>query len=355
MSRAGGLRVALIAPPWYEVPPRAYGGVELLCASLISGLQRRGNTVTLIGAGGDHTAAKMISTFRRPPGGLGTSATMIVESLHALRASAALREIDVDIVHDHTALAPIVMGSRDVPTVSTVHSHPAGRLAQLYSESELPVVAVSDEQRSQAVGLPWVATIHNAIDVDSYPFQAQKEGFALFLGRIHPDKGPHLAIEAARQAKMPLLLAGKCSEPLERRYFEETISPMLDDDIRYIGVADQRVKRDLLRRASVLLFPILWEEPFGLVMVEAMACGTPVVATRRGAVPEVLTDGVTGVIVDDPRDLAQAIEATSGIDPRKCRRDAEHRFDIPLLAARYEETYRHILRGDAPTASLPIE
>jgi glycosyltransferase involved in cell wall biosynthesis len=301
----------------------------------------------LVEAALDLTSATMLRTFQRPPGGVASPDAFTVEQVHALRANELLRGRELDIVHDHTAAAPLAARVRDVPTIVTAHSAVQGRLVQLYEAAGLPMVAVSADQRDRAPQLPWIATVHNAIEVDTYPFQAEKEGFALFLGRIHPDKGVHLAIEAAGASGIPLVLAGKCSETVEREYFDDVISPMLGTSASYVGVLDQERKRDLLRRASMLLFPIQWEEPFGLVMVEAMACGTPVVATRRGAVPEVVTDGVTGVIVDDPAELPDAMGAAREIDPHKCRDDAEQRFDVPLMVTRYEAAFLAVL-GDRP-------
>jgi glycosyltransferase involved in cell wall biosynthesis len=291
----------------------------------------------------------MMRTFERPPGGLGTPGAIVTESLHSLRAATALRDLDLDIVHDHTAMATLSALARDVPTVITVHTALDERLVQLYETARLPLVAISEQQRRHAPALPWVATVPNAIDVATYPFQEEKEEFAVFLGRMHPDKAPHLAIDAAKQVGLPLVMAGKCSEAIEREYFARTISPALGGGIEYAGVADAQTKRDLLRRAAMLLFPIQWEEPFGLVMLEAMACGTPVVAMRRGAVPEIVIDGVTGVLVDDAAELPSAMEAVRSLEPRKCRRDVEERFDVPLMAARYETVFRRVLGGASPT------
>ncbi|HEX2808830.1 MAG TPA: glycosyltransferase, partial [Kineosporiaceae bacterium] len=167
-----------------------------------------------------------------------------------------------------------------------------------------------------------------------------KEDMLLFLGRLHPDKGVHLAIDAARAARLPIVVAGKCSEPVERKYFRTHIEPRLGPDVTIFGSADAAAKRDLLARAAALVFPILWDEPFGMVMIEAMACGTPVVALRRGSVPEVVIDGVTGVICDRPEQLPDAIHAARRLDPAACREHVRTRFDVATMAEGYESIYR---------------
>jgi glycosyltransferase involved in cell wall biosynthesis len=209
------------------------------------------------------------------------------------------------------------------------------------------LVAISDAQRSKAPHLHWLATAANAIRVETFPFRTDKEEFALFLGRFHPDKAPHLAIEAARAAGLPIVLAGKCAEPIERAYFAKEIESRLGPDVTIFGVANAIQKRDLLVRARCLLFPACWDEPFGLVMIEAMACGTPVVGLRRGAVCEVVVDGLTGILADDPEELAGAVDASRAIDPHDCRRHVESRFTPERMAASYEAAYRSALRGNA--------
>lgn len=339
------LRIAIVAPVWFEVPPDGYGGIEMLCASLVEGLLDLGHDVTLVAAGRDRTRGRMIRTSEEPPQGLGGPDHMAIELSHALEVASGLRGVQVDVIHDHTATAALSQFARDVPTVVTAHLPATGAQGDLYKIANLPIVAVSHHQRQEAPDLPWLTTIHNAVDVGSYPFVEKKEDFALFLGRIHPQKAPHLAIDSCREVGLPLVIAGKCSEPVEKEYFAREIAPRMGSDIRNVGVAGASLKRDLLGRASVLIFPIQWEEPFGLVMVEAMACGTPVVATRRGAVPEIVTEGVTGFLCDEPWELAGAIERARQLDPNKCREDARQRFDVPEMAARYEAAYRRVLDG----------
>jgi glycosyltransferase involved in cell wall biosynthesis len=340
----------MVAPPWFEVPPPAYGGIEAIVADLVDDLTARGHEVTLIGGGRHLTAAgRFISVWPEPPSDrLGEP---YPEVIHAARIADVVDSLDVDIVHDHSMAGPLLGRGRPVPTVITVHGPVVGDEGEYYQAlgRSVRMVAISEAQRLRAPGLPWVATVHNSVRASSFPLCTEKEPFVLFLGRMSPNKGPHLAIDAARAAGLPIVLAGKCSEPSELAYFEREIKPRLGGDTEIFGVADATAKRELLSRACALLCPICWEEPFGLVMIEAMACGTPVVALRRGSVPEIVVNGVTGVVTDHPDKLAAAIELARRLDPVTCRSHVEARFDTELMAARYEDAYRRVL-ADAGTA-----
>lgn len=342
------LHIAMVAPPYFPVPPDGYGGVEAVVADLVDALVGRGHRVTLIGAGRHHTRAQQfISTYDAPPAGhLGEP---LPEVVHAARVACILDGLAVDVIHDHTLAGPLLARGRLTPTLVTVHGPADGEPGHYYQAlgDTVGLVAISDAQRSRAPQLSWLATVHNAIRVDTFPFQSDKEPFALFLGRFHPDKAPHLAIDAARAARLPIVLAGKCTEPVERAYFDEHVAPKLGTDTTLFGVADATAKRDLLARAACLLFPICWEEPFGLVMIEAMACGTPVVGLRRGSAPEVVVDGRTGVLVDDPADLATAIGQARYLDPRHCRQHVAAHFATSVMAAGYEAAYHQALAAAA--------
>ena len=344
--RRGRLRVAIVAPPWFDVPPDGYGGIEQMCGELANGLVARGHDVTLIAAGEDRTDATFARTFKETPPGLGGPEGAGMELLHTARAESQLQELDVDVVHDHTFAGPMLATCRDVPTVVTAHGPIPEETAALYRELDnISLVAISNSQRSQWPSLPWVATVYNGVEVDSYPFSEDKDGSFLFLGRMHPDKGVHLAIDVARAAGKKLVIAAKCSEPTEQRYFEAEVEPRLGPDVDYLGLADAERKRDLLQRSSALLFPIQWEEPFGLVMVEAMACGTPVIALRRGSVPEVVAEGVTGFVCDDLDEMVAASARVHELEPRACRKHARAWFDDDVMVQRYEAVYRSVVAG----------
>jgi len=343
------LRVAMIAPPWFTVPPEGYGGVENMCADLVDGLVERGHEVTLIGAGMPGTkAGRFEATYLEPPSGrLGEP---LPEVLHTAAVSRILAPLDVDLVHDHTLAGPLLARGRTVPTVVTMHGPVAGEPGEYYRQlgDTVSLVAISAAQRRAAPDLAWRGTVHNAVDVTSCPFRADKEEMVLFLGRLHPDKGVLLAIDAARGAGLPIVVAGKCTEPVELEYVRTFVQPLLGPDVTIFGPADATEKRDLLARAAVLIFPILWEEPFGMVMIEAMACGTPVVALRRGAVPEVVLDGMTGILCDDPADLPAAITAARDLSSAACRDNVESCFDAASMVSGYEAVYREVLTPRMP-------
>lgn len=340
------LHVAMIAPPYFDVPPAGYGGVEAVVADLVDALVDRGHRVTLIGAGRHHTMAQqfLATCQRQPADQLGEA---LPEVVHTAKVARLLEDLDVDVVHDHTLAGPLLARGRPTPTVVTGHGPATGELGTYYRSlgSTIGLVAISEAQRAKAPELAWTATVHNAIRADTFPFREGKDEFALFLGRFHPDKAPHLAIEAARAVGLPIVLAGKCAEPAERAYFAREVQPRLGSDTTMFGVANAAAKRDLLARAACLLFPICWDEPFGLVMIEAMACGTPVVALRRGAVPEIVLAGQTGVIVDHPDELAGAIDEARRLDPWVCRKHVEQNFAVDIMAARYELVYRRAVAG----------
>jgi glycosyltransferase involved in cell wall biosynthesis len=332
----------MVAPPYFDVPPTAYGGIETVVADLVDSLVARGHEVTLIGAGKHATKAqRFITTYDVGPADqLGEPMPEIV---HAAKVASILDTLDVDVIHDHTMAGPLMARGRLTPTVVTAHGPVTGDPGDFYRAlgDTIQLVAISDAQRSKAPDLAWSATVHNAIRAETFPFRAEKENYALFLGRFHPEKSPHLAIDAARAAGLPIVLAGKCSEPVERAYFMREIEPRIDKDVTIFGIADAAAKRRLLSRAACMLFPISWDEPFGLVVIEAMVCGTPVVALRRGAVPELIVDGQTGVIVDSPAELPDGIVRARSIDPAACRKHVEAGFTVAVMAEGYEQVYRH--------------
>jgi glycosyltransferase involved in cell wall biosynthesis len=340
------MRIATVAPPWLQVPPHGYGGIETICADLTDGLVARGHEVHLFGSGIDGTGANFVRTYEDLP--IERIGEAGPEVIHAARVADALDRIEVDIVHDHSFAGPLLARGRAAPTVVTVHGpldDELGTYFRLLGRS-VHLVAISEAQRRTVPELNWTATVYNAIRVRDYPFRAGKDDFALFLGRMNPEKGAHIAIDVARKAGIRLLLAAKLNEPAEQAYFDEQVKPRLGDGVEWLGEADGPGKSELLAGARCLLFPLQWEEPFGLVMIEAMACGTPVVALRRGSVPEIVTDGVTGLVRDDTGDLPAALEAVGDIDPRACRERAENEFDLPVMVSRYEEVYRKLLAGD---------
>lgn len=345
------LRVAVIAPPHYEIPPPLYGGTERICHLLVEGLTDRGHDVTLVAAGPNHTRARFVRTFDQPCGE-GTDADMLNATIHAARAMTALDRIPVDVVHDHTLVGPLTGRSRAAPTVVTAHLPVAGPESQHdYLEAIggwCHLVALTDAQRRHAPHLNWAGTVHNGIRLQEHPFRADKDGYALYLGRISRTKGIHTAIDAAHAAGVRLVIAGKGTIAPEFEYFETEIAPRLGGAVEWVGEVGGERKHDLLARARCLLFPAQWEEPFGLVLLEAMACGTPVVALRAGSVPELVADGVSGLVCDQPAELPEAIGKAADLDPRACRDHVARNFTAERMVAGYEALYRRILERSSP-------
>jgi glycosyltransferase involved in cell wall biosynthesis len=344
-DQPGRLRVALILPPWYDVPPRAYGGIETLIADLADALVARGHHVVVVGAGTNGTRADFLRTYERPPSErLGEA---IPEVLQAAWANHHLDGLDLDLVHDNSLAGPLTARGRAVPTVLTAHGPSCGEMGAYYRHlrSDVHLVAISESQQRLAADLNWAGTVYNAIKVADFRYSARKADYVLFLGRFSFDKGAHLAIDAAREAGRPILLAGKVQEPCEHAYFDAEIGPRLGSDAVFLGEVDMAGKQELYASAHCLLFPILWEEPFGMVMIESMACGTPVVALRRGSVPEIVVHGVTGLVHDRIAELPAAIERAGELSPVDCRRHVALHFDVSIMAARYERLYHRVVEG----------
>jgi glycosyltransferase involved in cell wall biosynthesis len=336
------LRVGLIAPPWVPVPPPAYGGTELVVDQLARGLDALGCEVVLVTTG-DATCP----VERRPvtPNALGTTAGLLAELGHVQRAYASLT--DVDVVHDHTLLGPVWANLSEVgvPVVTTAHGPFTPDLALLYAQvaRRVAVVAISHHQRRTAPVVPVAAVIHHGIDVDRYPAGAGDGGYLLFLGRMHPDKGIDRAIAVARAAGQRLVIAAKMWEQAELTYFRDTVEPMLGDDVVFVGQVGGASKLELLGGATALVNPIRWPEPFGLVMIEALACGTPVLAFPEGAAPEIVDHGRTGFLCRDETDMAACVPHVAALDRDACRLDVATRFSTARMARQHLALYRHEL------------
>lgn len=351
-DRTSRLRIAVVAPPFYEVPPVAYGGTERVCHALVEGLVDRGHDVTLICAGTPRTRARAILTFVDPQPE-GTEAEVAIEVEHAARAARAVGDLQPDVVHDHTRAGALTAIGRSAPTVLTVHNAMAGADAfpggLAACSGWLSPVAVSHAQRRSAPWLPWSATVHNGLLLDAYRYRRSKEDFVLFLGRLSRHKGVEAAIQAARRADRNIVIAGSCTTPAEAVYLEHQLRPQFGRGVEWVGEVGGEQKADLLSRAACLLFPSQWHEPFGLVLVEALASGTPVVALRAGAVEEIVVHGRTGFVCECEDDLVPAIDAVQSLDAASCRSDAAMRFSAARMAVAYEEVYLAAL--DSPMAA----
>ncbi len=339
--------IALLAPPWIPIPPPAYGGIEQVVALLASGLAEAGHRVTLFAPPGSEAPVEVRSPLSSPhPDEIQFSMWEVDHVARSFDAiDAAARDGDrFDLVHDHTGFSGLAMANRlQTPLVHTLHGPFEPDLFRFYAAhgDKGQLVAISEAQRAAAPERlrDDIAVIPNPLAVDEWPFNDQPEGYLLWIARINDDKGPQRAIAAARAASMPLVLAGPIP-PGQEEFFAREVEPHLDDDaVRYVGEADEATKRDLYKNARALLMPIRWAEPFGMVMIEAMACGTPVIAFREGSVPEVVIDGETGYIVEDEDAMAAAVGRLDEIDRDRCRASVKERFDAPLIVERYGQVF----------------
>lgn len=337
------LRVGLVAPPWVPVPPPRYGGSEVVIDVLARGLLAAGHEVTLFTTGDSTCPVPRAWVY---PEALGTPTSGAAERVHVEAAYRALLG-RVDIIHDHTLLGPWRCASRPCPTpvVATSHGPLTDEMARYYEPiaRRLPVVAISAAQAASAPGVAVAAVIHHGIDLGAFPLGAGEGGYVAFLGRMDPDKGPHRAVCAARAAGVPIVLAAKMWEPAERAFFAAEVKPLLGADAVYVGEIGGQAKVELLGRATALLNPIRWPEPFGLVMVEAMATGTPVLSFAEGSACEIVVDGVTGFLCDDVAALAAAIGRVSRLDRGQVRAAAEARFSAARMVSDYVGLYRRAI------------
>ena len=337
------MRIAILSPVWFPVPPTGYGGIEWIVALLADGLVEAGHDVTLFASGDSRTTAKLSCVYEvAPSAAIGLSQ---VEVRHALACYA--RSGEFDVVCDHSGPpAAVIGGAVKTPVVHTVHGPLDGEPGELYElvakvAPSTALVSLTLNQRRLHPDLPWVANVPNALDFSVYPFARRRGDYLLFLGRMDPTKGAHRAIAVAMETEMPLKLAGKVRDPHEHEYFRQFVEPHLKPGrIEYLGEVSHGEKIELLQNARATLFPIEWEEPFGLVMIESMACGTPVIATRHGSVPEVIEHGRSGIIVDDYRIITAALEEADRLDPHELRRYAEERFSPERMVAGYLGAFR---------------
>jgi glycosyltransferase involved in cell wall biosynthesis len=335
------LKIAILAPAWFAVPPTGYGGIEWIVSLLADGLVDAGHDVTLFASGDSRTKAKLAAVYSQAPSReIGRT---FPEIKHALSCFA--RADEFDIINDHTGMLGCTLGATvSTPVVHTVHGPLDGEPGEIYEliskvAPQVGLISISMNQRKPKEHLNWIANCHNALDFSIYPLRPHRRDYLLFLGRLSPDKGAHRAIAVAIQTGVPLKIAGKMQDPKERAYFHELVEPHLVDGIEFLGEVTHGEKVELLQNARATLFPISWEEPFGLVMIESMACGTPVIATRWGAVPEVIEHGRSGIIVDHYSEMADALEEADKLDPLELRKYVEEEFSPQRMVRDYVAAY----------------
>lgn len=348
------LRIAQVAPPFESVPPSGYGGTERVIATLTDELVRRGHDVTLFASGDSHTSARLVPIVDR---------ALWHQKLHyrdftpfwSMALGRVVQDMqNFDVVHSHLdyfgfPLARIASN----PVVTTMH----GRLdipeMQLLYRTflDVPLVSISKAQRRPIPEANWIGTVYHGIDLDAFTFNPKSGAYLAFLGRISPEKGLDIAIRIAHDAGMPLKIAARKPLPYKQdpevrrdwEYYREEIQPLLNNNgVEFVGEVDGADKDDFLGKAAALLFPIRWPEPFGLVMVEAMACGTPVLALCDGSVPEIISDGKTGAICRNEEELIGATRRIADFDRAACRTEVEKRFSPAAMARGYERVYRKL-------------
>ena len=340
------MRIAEIAPPWTEVPPPSYGGVELIVSQLADGLAARGHDVTLFASGGSRTLGDLVSPLPEPPP-LEDLGDVWDDAYHSLRSHLAAD--GAEVVHDHSTAvgsALAALAGQDAAVVHTVHGELHDRARRHYRliHESVHLVAISEAQRRQAPELRWAGVVHNAVDAQAHPEGTSKEDFVLFVGRTSPDKGPEVAVDVAGRAGLPLVMVVKRAAPDERDHWDRHVAPLLNGDVEVLEDVSQEKKTDLFGRARATLFPIRWEEPFGLVMIESMACGTPVLAFPRGAAPEVVCDGVSGFLCRDADEMVRSLGRVDELAPERCRAWVKERFSTDSMVAGYERLFRSLVR-----------
>lgn len=341
------MKVAVVAPVWVRVPPELYGGIEIVVNLTVEELVRQGKDVTLFATGDAITDAKLRWIYPKAVGFSSTHASF--PGTHVAWAYSQADEFD--IIHNNAGVAGITMARLvDKPVVTTLHNNyfvPENPVFFEQNKDNQFYAPISNAQKREIPGLNYTRTVYNAIDTSRYPFSAEKEDFLLSLGNMWEEKGHDTAIKVAKALGMKLIIAGKM-DPSGEKFFNTKVKPEIDGkQIIFEGQISQERKLELFSKAKAFLFPIRWEEPFGLVMIEAMVCGTPIVAFRHGSVPEVIVDGKTGFIVDTPEEMVEAVKKVDTISPADCREHVEREFGPAKMAENYWEAYTEVLEKSA--------
>ncbi|OGH68849.1 MAG: hypothetical protein A2754_03320 [Candidatus Magasanikbacteria bacterium RIFCSPHIGHO2_01_FULL_47_8] len=349
------MRIAQIAPLAERVPPHRYGGTERIVHALTEELVRRGHSVTLFASGDSLTSAELVSVY---PVSLREAR---VKDLYGLNIWTLLniglvyeRQDAFDIIHDHNGYIGLPIANiAKTPTVITTHGPFTAENRRIFQMLHKPyIVTLSNAQMIPAPGIHYAGTVYNGLPMLEYPFSLENDGYLLYVGRICMDKGTHYAIEVARALRLPLVIAAKL-EPTDRPYFHEHVEPFLSEQIRWVGEVTEEERNRLMSRALCFLHPVTWREPFGLTLIEAMACGCPVVAFNHGSSGEVVVHGKTGFVVRDSEEMIEAVINIDKINRADCREHAIKNFSVEKMTDNYESIYTKILEENKiPADSL---
>jgi glycosyltransferase involved in cell wall biosynthesis len=342
------LRIAQVAPLQLRIPPYQYGGIERVISNLTDALVHRGHDVTLFATGDSHTAAKLSEWL---PYGVNFDPGVDISAHHISLLTEVYRQADeFDIIHSHLEhlTLPFAANSKTA-SILTLHYAPGyPEFARALSMYNAHYVAISHHQSASQPELSWAGVVYSGINVNEFPFYPEPGDYLAFVGRITPKKRPDYAIEIAQRAHIPLKIAAQV-HPKHQRYFERSIAPLLDSPlIEFLGEVDEPTKRELMGHALALLLPIDWPEPFGMVFIEALACGTPVISRPCGSAPELLPEGVTGFLRSTVDDLVDAVHRVRSISRSGCRRYVEERFSADRMAQEYERIYERVLNQQLP-------
>jgi len=339
------MKIAQIAPLIESVPPEKYGGTERVVYALTEELVRRGHEVTLFASGDSKTSAKLVSVFPK------ALRKVKMQDLYGSNVYTNLnyglaysRQYQFDIIHDHlghTSLPTANLSQK--PVVMTLHGAFSPENKRIFEVLNRPYyVSISNAQREPAPNLHYAGTVYNGLAMEDYPFSDKDEGYLLFVGRISMEKGVHFAIEVAQYLNLPLTIAAKL-ESIDMPYFQEYVGPRLSDQIKWVGEVEEEERNKLMSKALCFLHPITWREPFGLTMIEAMACGCPVVAFNKGSIPEIIKDGETGYVVNDVDEMIEAVKKIKSISRAKTRDYALKNFNSKIMAKGYERVYKEVI------------
>lgn len=339
------MKIAQIAPIIERVPPQKYGGTERVVYELIEELVKRGHEVTLFASGNSLTSAKLISIF---PKALREARVKDLYGPNTLTmfniGNAYKLQHNFDIIHDHNGYVSLPTANlSQTPVVMTYHGPFDPETRMIYGVLKKPfVVSISKSQAQGTSGINFIGNVYNGLTMTDYPYSDEHEGYLLFVGRLSMEKGVHHAIEVATHLNLTLIIAAKL-DTVEMPYFNEYVGPYLSDNIRWIGEVDQEERNKLMSKAMCFLHPVTWKEPFGLTLIEAMACGCPIVAFKKGSIPEIVAHKKTGFVVSDIHGMIKAVKNINLIKREDCRKHALEKFNAVVMADNYEKIYQRII------------